>query len=243
MYRLVPTLLVTAFVMALPTHGYAASYKLDFTPIGEQRSRMDSGLEAIESNLEKSSVKVVEIDERVRKRGFVRLFVYNASDKSFNFGPENVRAELTDGTAVPIVGYDKLIKEEKNRQMWAAIATGLSAASNSLAAANSGTTYGYVGRTPISIYSPSSAYVAQSLVNRENDARFAALAVNGAAAMEALSVNIRTTTVDPGSSFGGGVVFELPKQARSQKIDVPIRFIMMLGSDEHIIQGVIKRSK
>lgn len=234
---------VVAFAVTTTTQCYAANYKLDFTATGEQRSRMDSGLEAVESNLEKSSVKVVEIDERVGKRGFVRLFVYNASDKPFNFGPENVRAELTDGTSVAIVGYDKLLKEEKNRQMWAAIATGLSAASNSLAAANAGTTYGYVGRTPVSIYSPTSAYVAQSLANRENDARFATLAANGAASMEALSVNIRTTTVDPGSSFGGGVVFELPKQARSQKTDVPIRFIMMLGSDEHILQGVIKRSK
>ena len=66
------------------------------------------------------------------------VLIFNAGDKSFNIGSENVVLETEAGEPIAIIPYERLEKEVKNKQRWAAIATGLAAASNSIAASNAG---------------------------------------------------------------------------------------------------------
>lgn len=244
--------LMAAQGMALPV-GAKALY-LDLVPAGEnQMSRMTSGVEAIDSAQQNSNVRVFEDEGKVKKRGRFAVSVFNASNVPINFGTENISIVFGDGEPVPVVTYERLLKEEKNRQMWAAIAVGLSAAGNSLAASQagyssgtatySGTTYGSYGSynsfgsVSYSGYNGSAAYAAQANANMQNQALFDRLAASNAANLQALKDNLRTTTVDPGNGFGGMVTFELPKAARKLKAPVVVRIIVDLGNDRHEFQG------
>jgi hypothetical protein len=41
--------------------------------------------------------------------------------------------------------------------------------------------------------------------------------------------------------FGGSVTFELPKEARDSKTDVPVTFVVTINGEEHKFDAVLKR--
>jgi hypothetical protein len=222
---------------------------------------MESGVAAVDDSTARSSVRLIQAEGDLKKRGEIGVLVMNQGDKPFTFGPENITAKLADGTPVPIITYDQLVKEEKRRQTWAAIAAGLAAAGNSMSAANSGyysgtatysgSTFGTFGSTPynastfgtatVSGYDYGRAQLAQSVANAENQATFARMAEQNAANMKALKAYMRTTTVDPQQMFGGSVTFELPKAARGSKNDVPMTFVVTINGEGHKFEAVLKR--
>lgn len=206
---------------------------------------MDNGIAALDSHLPGSSVRLIQHEGKIKKRGYIQLLVMNSGEAPVNVGPENVLASLADGTAVAIIPYERLLKEEKNRQMWAAIATGLAAASNSMSAANAGYSSGTItsnyGFATYSGYNSGQAFAAQAIANQQNQQLFDGLAARKALGKEALSVNMRTSTVDPNDMFDGTITFELPKEARSSKVDVPVTFLIKIGSDEHRIEALLKK--
>ncbi len=222
---------------------FGAKRFLDLEATETQDSRMSSGVEAIDNNEAGTSVRIVEPEDKVRKRMFIQISALNASDAPINFGPENIVARIIDGEEIAVISYEKLAKEEKNRRKWAAIATGLGAASNSIAASNAGNYNGTVysgGRVAsFSGYNAGSAYAAQSLANLENQSRFDQLARNNAASDEQLRSYLRTTTIDPGTSFGGTIVIEMPKTARKTKYPLPFEIKVSFGDDTHFFTGNI----
>ncbi len=145
--------------------------------------------------------------------------------------------------------------------MWAGIAAGLAAASRSMSAANSGyysgygsysgSTFGSFGSTPysattsgtvmVSGYNAGAAQAAQSAANLENQEMFSRMAENNASRMGSLKAYMRTTTVDPQQMFGGTVHFELPKEARSSKEDVPVTFVVTINGEQHKFEAILKR--
>ena len=251
-----------ATVLALiATPAAAAKFTMQLNTASEQSSRMESGVAAVDDHTSGSSVRLVQSEGDLKKRGSVQIIVMNQGDKPFNFGPENVTANLADGTIVPIITYEQLAHEERKRQTWMAIAAGLSAAGNSMSAANSGyytgtatyqgSTYGSFGSTPynsstfgtatISGYDAGRAQVAQSVANQQNQATFDRMAQQNASNMKALKAYMRTTTVDPHQMFGGSVTFELPKSARDAKTDVPMTFVVAINGEDHKFTAVLKR--
>jgi hypothetical protein len=227
----------------------------------QQTARMESGVAAVDDTMPGSSVRLVQTDDDLKKRASVGVIVMNHGDKPFNFGPENVTAKLGDGTPVAIITYEQLVKEERRRQTWAAVAAGLAAAGNSMSASNSGyysgygtyhgSTYGTFGSTPysstttgtvmVSGYDQGRARAAQSIANAQNQATFARMTDQNTANMKALKAYMRTTTVDPQQIFGGSVIFELPKAARAAKTDVPIIFVVTVNGEEHRFDALLKR--
>lgn len=251
-----------AIVLALCSgSAVAAKFTMQLAPTAQQQSRMQGGIAAVDDTSAGSSVRLIQAEGDLKKRGSIAVIVMNHGQKPFNFGAENVSAKLADGTAVQIITYDQLVHEEKRRQMWAAVAAGLAAAGNSMSAANAGyyrgtttyngSTYGTIGSTSFNAntygtgtysgYNSGQAALAQSLANAENQATFARMAENNASNMDALKANIRTTTIDPQQMFGGSVMFELPKQARASKIDVPVIFTVTIDGEEHRFDAVLKR--
>jgi hypothetical protein len=222
---------------------------------------MQSGVAAVDDSAANSSVRLIQAEGDIKKRSSIELLVMNHGDKPFNFGPENVTAKLADGTPVAIITYEQLAHEEKRRETWRAIAVGLAAAGNSMSATNSGyysgtatysgSTYGSFGSTPYSAntfgtatysgYNAGQAQLAQSVANAQNQANFANMAEQNAANMQALKAYMRTTTVDPQQMFGGAVTFELPKQARDSKSDVPVTFVVTINGEEHKFDALLKR--
>ena len=241
---------VVAAIISFSPHAHASN-KLDLAATGEQVSRMESGLEVIDSDQKLSSVRIFENEQPVKKRGTMTVLIFNAGDKSFNLGSENVVLETEAGESIAIIPYERLEKEVKNKQRWAAIATGLAAASNSIAASNAGysngnvTAYGRGGYSTATFnsYNSGAAYQAQALVNLQNRQSFDRLAHANTAAKEGLGVNLRTTTIDPGASFGGQIVYELPKQLRKVKGPLPIRVKVKAGDEEHVFAATLIRTK
>ncbi len=252
---------IIVFALGAQSISSAAQAKaiyLDLSAYGEgQRSRMDAGVEAIDSAFRNSSVRVLEDENKVKKRGNFSISIFNASNYPANFGTENITIVFGAGQPVAVVTYEKLVKEEKNRQMWASIAAGLSAAGNSMAASQagyssgvasySGSTYGRYGTyntsgtATYSGYNGAAAYAAQANANAQNEAMFDRLAATSAANLQALKANLRTTTLDPGRGFGGLVTFELPPQARKLKAPVAVRIIVEFAGDRHEFTGQLVR--
>jgi hypothetical protein len=250
---------VVAVVVTSPAA--AAKFTMQLNAAAGQTSRMQSGVAAVDDSTSSSSVRVIQAEGDISKRGAIQVLVMNQGSTGFTFGPENITATMADGTTVPIITYEQLVREEKRRETWAAIAAGLSAAGRSMSAANSGyysgtatyssNTFGTFGSTPysgttfgtatISGYNAGTAQAAQSAANIENQQMFAQMAENNASRMGALKAYMRTTTVDPQQMFGGTVQFELPKQARSSKEDVPITFVVTINGEQHRFDAVFKR--
>src|SRR3954466_14400751 len=165
----------------------ASKFAMQLTPGAQQTGRMESGVAAVDDTTAGSSVRLVQAEGDLKKRGSVGVVVMNHGEKPFNFGPENVTAKLADGTPVSVITYEQLVHEEKRRQTWAAVAAGLAAAGNSMSASSSGyysgygtyhgSTYGSFGSTPfnssttgtvtVSGYDYGRAQAAQSLANAE----------------------------------------------------------------------------
>lgn len=231
----------------------AAKLYVDVSPNGKQVARYEGGVRAIASSLDKSSIRFVPSELPVKKRGQIQVVVMNHDMTPFNFGPENVRAHLADGTVVPIITYDQLRREEKKRQTWAAIAAGLGAVGNAMSAANAGHYSGhsfssgrvgstsYSGRTSFSGYNAGVAHLAQANASMQNQMMFSQMSENNAARMNALKENIRTTTVDPENMVGGAIVFEIPKASRSSKAPIPVKFSVDAGGETHVFDVVLAR--
>ncbi len=241
------SMLIASFaVLAVsPGTALATKFKLDLVASGDQKSRMNSGVEVVDSDLPESSVRIFESEDRVSKRGILTVFVMNASKGPINFGSENVTVETDTVVQIAVIPYERLLKEEENRQMWAAIAVGLSAVSNSLNASLAGNSYGTVNAygsggwasATYSAYNPAAASVATSLATMQNQQLFDRLADHKAVGIQALEVNLRTTTVDLGHDFGGMVTYELPKKLRARKTAIPVRVHVRLGNDVHIFHA------
>jgi hypothetical protein len=250
-----------AVVLVLASPVAASKFSMQLNPSSQQASRMQSGVAAVDDSAPSSSVRLIQAQGDLKKRGSIEILVMNQGEKPFDFGTENVTARLADGTPVSIITYEQLVHEEKKRETWRAIAVGLAAMGNSMSAASSGyysasgtysgSTYGTFGSTPyrssssgtvsISGYDYGQAQAAQSRANAQNSASFARLAEENAANMGALQAYMRTTTVDPEQMFGGSVIFELPKAAQRSKVDVPMIFIVTTNGEEHRFEALLKR--
>lgn len=229
----------------------AAKMYIGVKPNGSQVERFEDGVRAIASSMTKSSIRFVPSEVPVKKRGQIQLVVMNHDKAAFNFGPENVRATLVDGTVVPIITYDQLRREEKKRQTWAAIAAGLGAMGNAMSAASAGHysgnsySYGrvgstsYRGTTHFSGYNAGVAHIAQANASMQNQMMFSQLSQNNAARMNALKENIRTTTIDPENLAGGAIVFEMPKGVKLPKGQVPIKFLVEAGGETHSFDVIL----
>lgn len=254
-------MLVSAIALGVcSTAALADRFAMQLNPTPPQVARMQDGVAAIDDSSATSSVRLVQAEGDLKKRGSIELLVMNQGDRPFNFGPENVTATLADGTPVAIITYEQLVHEEKVRETWAAVAAGLAAAGNSMSAANSGyysgrvnysgSTFGTFGSTPyssstfgsatISGYDYGRAQAAQSIANAQNSEMFARMAENNTANMQTLKAYMRTTTVDPQQMFGGTVTFELPKSARGAKTDVPMTFIVTINGEQHKFHALLK---
>jgi hypothetical protein len=255
-------LVVGAMLVALcSTSAVASKFTMQLNPTPKQASRMQSGVAAVDDSSATSSVRLIQAEGDLKKRGSIELLVMNQGATSFTFGPENLTATLADGTPVPIVTYEQLVHEEKRRETWAAVAAGLAAAGRSMSAANSGyysgtatysgNTFGTFGSTPynsttfgtatISGYDYGASQAAQSSANLQNQEMFARMTEQNASKMEALKGYMRTTTVDPQQMFGGTGMFDLPKAARGSKNDVPMTFVVTINGEEHRFDALLKR--
>lgn len=169
----------------------------------------------------------------------MRIFVQvgNASQDKFWFNTSNIQVACTDsGSTIErhVFTYDELVAEEQSRQMWAAIAIGLSGAANAMSAQNAGYSYrtgtyngnftGNIYSSPMTsfggtysgtyserTYNPYVAQMAKQQSEAQTNQQLQALAEAGDRAMQELGRSIlRHNTVSPGQICGGVVEIESP---------------------------------
>lgn len=256
--RIITTL---TLMIAVATPVQAAKYIALVQPTEEQQVRMDQGQQSIQSLRGTTLISIVSPDGSFSKRSSFQILAANGGEAPFNFGTENITATMADGTPIRILSYAELAAKEKKRQMWAAIAASVSAAGNSMQAASAGYSHSYgtysaqsygsfghantFGTASVSTYNAGQAYAAQAIAEKKNEELFEQVAHNHAARMASLKAVLNTTTINPGSSYGGTVQFELPKEVRvaAKKDTVEILLKVSAGAEEHLFRLLLAKAK
>ncbi|HEX3600249.1 MAG TPA: hypothetical protein VHU84_08895 [Lacipirellulaceae bacterium] len=206
-----------------------------------QQTMMRDGQPALVSRQKNSVVLIRPASRKLQANGrpvFV-VGINNLSRTPQDFRVSQVEATQRVGEAefpMTVVTFEMLQQEEKNRQIAAAILTGVAGAANAYSASRAG--YGSYttpsGRTG-TFYSPTAAVIAQNNAAAENDAMFAATVERGQQNMAALEQTvIKDNTLMPGEWYGGQLHLAPPtEQPGGQKV---YSIVIVVGSDRHVIE-------
>jgi hypothetical protein len=206
-----------------------------------QQTMMRDGQPALVSRQKNSLVLIRPASRQLQANGrpvFV-VGINNLSRTPQDFRVSEVEATQRVGEAefpMKVVTFEMLQQEEKNRQIGAAILTGVAIAGNSYSASRAG--YGTYttpnGRTG-TFYSPTAAAIAQNNAAFQNDAMVAAAVERGQQNMAILEQSvIKDNTLMPGEWYGGQLHLAPPtEQPGGQKV---YSIVIMVGSDRHVIE-------
>ncbi len=206
----------------------------------QQQAMMRDGQPALVSR-QKSSIVLVRPAARQLQANGRPVFVVGIN----NFGkqPVDFRVAQVEATqhvgasdyGMQVVTFEMLAQEEKNRQVAAAIFTGLAVAGNAYSASRAG--YGSYttpsGRTG-TFYSPTAAAIAQNNASFQNEAMVATTIETGQRNMAVLEqAVIKDNTLMPGEWYGGQLHLAPPTdQAGGQKT---YTIVITVGSDRHVV--------
>jgi hypothetical protein len=138
--------------------------------------------------------------------------------------------------SMQIVTYEMLAQEEKNRQVAAAILTGIAGAANAYSASQAGRGYYTTpsGRAG-TFYSPTAAVIAQNNAAAQNEAIFAATVETGQRNMAVLEQSvIKDNTLMPGEWYGGQLHLAPPTDQGGGPKTYTI--IITVGDDRHVVE-------
>src|SRR3954468_2452515 len=206
----------------------------------QQQSMMRDGQPALVSHQKNSLVLVRPASRQLQANGRP-VFVVGIN----NFGkqPTEFRVAQVEATqhvggsdfGMQIVTFEMLQQEEKNRQVAAAILTGVAGAANSYSASRAG--YGSYttpsGRTG-TFYSPTAAAIAQGNAAAQNEAMFAVAVETGQRNMAALEQSvIKDNTLLSGEWYGGQLHLAPPSSEVSAQKTYTI--VITVGTERHVI--------
>jgi hypothetical protein len=222
--------------------GCASNETVQFKPSNpQQQAMMRDGQPALVSRQKTSLVLVRPASRQLKANGrpvFV-VGINNIGKTPVDFRVAQVEVTQHVGGsdyAMQIVTYEMLVQEEKNRQLAAAILTGVAAAGNAYSASRAG--YGSYttpsGRTG-TFYSPTAAAIAQNTAAAQNDAMIGATIENGQRNMAVLEQSvIKDNTMMPGEWYGGQLhLAPLADQESAQK---SYTIVITVGSDRHVVE-------
>lgn len=153
-----------------------------------------------------------------RGRFSFAIAAFNKAPGSFNLGIENVTAQFSDGTPVRILSKDDLVRQAKNRAMWAQVGMALATGIAGAAAATSAGQHSYNS----TVYSPYGTYRYHGTYVNHTERMLATSAATAGGSYAIASIQngldnlvanlgetvLQTTTIDPGTGYGGTVVLD-----------------------------------
>jgi hypothetical protein len=245
-------LITLAATIATPV--CAKEYSLDFMRTVSQASRLERGVEIIDSVQQNTAVRIVEIVQPDKKTVSFVIGVLNKGNVPFVFGPENVTVRPAGFQPMALVTYDDAMAVERKRQKRERFLGSIAALSRNMSAADAGTRYssgsysgissGMVGGQPVSGFSSGSFSVTTHDSGAQLAAQRDAAALNRQArndlearwAMRSASHDtlLRPTTVDPGAVFGGYAKFNINRELSKAQASLPITIDVVVGSERHI---------
>jgi hypothetical protein len=218
-----------------------ASETVQFRPSNpQQQAMMRDGQPALVSRQKNSLVLVRPASRQLQANGrpvFV-VGINNLGRAPVDFRVAQVEAiQHVAGSdyGMQVVTYEMLVQEEKNRQLAAALLTGLAAAGNAYSASQAG--YGHYttpsGRTG-TFYSPTAAAIAQNNAAVQNEAMVAATVETGQRNMAVLEQSvIKDNTLMPDEWYGGQLHLAPPTDQGGGPKTYTI--IITVGSDRHVV--------
>jgi hypothetical protein len=230
-------LLLCSTVSGCVTAGDTVSFRAS-NP--QQQTLMRDGQPALVSRQKSSLILVRPASRHIQTNGrpvFV-VAINNLSRQPVNFQVGQVEAvQHASGSdfEMKVVTYEMLVQEEKNRQVAAALLTGLAAGANSISASRAGhgsyTTPS--GRTG-SFYDPTAATIAQNNAAVQNEAMIASTIETGQRNMIMLEqAVIKDNTLMPGEWYGGQLHLAPPADQGSGPKTYTV--VITVGTDRHVI--------
>lgn len=233
MKRILPALAVLGLSMMAVAPAHADKFTATAQATQGQKTRMNRGVPVVQSTLESSLVRITTSVDPWEDRGSFQILVTNGGEESFDVGTENITAVMEDGSTVRIIPYAELAKEAKKKKgggMFSSLTNLVGDGMKAAAAAGYGGELAKLDK----VRQKGDAFLGESADKAENVLNLDELLV--------------TTTVDPGDSFGGTVMFELSKKAeklveKSKKKPVPMKVKVNAGSEEHVFTVMLQRAK
>lgn len=241
--------------LCLALAGCNTIQQYSFQPSSGQMVINRDGLQGIVSRKGRS-VAVVSNARRGPAIGYRRVVVgiENLSNGPLNFNLSDVEIfETKDGQPtrpMTVVTYERLVNEEKTRQVIGALLLGAAAGANAYAASQAGygTAYGTVNTTSygrygtynstsnvaVSYYDPGVNYMAQANAAAQNAAMIGEARANAEQNLAALENGvIKSHTLMPREWYGGQLFFEVPA-AMGEQADLKTFLIRIrVGGDVH----------
>lgn len=226
-------------------------YILQPRPSGSQQELWLNGKHAVQDVGAEADVAVTqEHDALPGNPSAFRVYVMNKSATAFNFGPESVVVELSDGTRIGMLTSESLKqrveRDTKRRLFFAGLGGALQAGS-----ANGYTTgdFDYSGQMggvhtsgsgTFSYNDPVAAQREQEAVRAQTDANFRAFREQRESAMQTLGGLIQTSTVLPGKIFGGIVAYDPPTTLKRARGPQTVTIVVTAGATVHRIAATIE---
>ncbi len=211
MLRKALTLVAVSVIIA----GCSTTYVTKPVITAGQQLRYNRGTPTTLSEMKSGSVEVSPLGVDKDKRLVFGVAAFNGGSTPQNFGVENLSLSAADGSNVQLLTADELIHRAKRKAAWAAFFYALAGAANAYAAtatANTttmGTVYTpngpatFVART----YNPALAYAGANAAAAQTQYNIAAVESRLDQTISSVQGQVlQTTTVDPGSSYGGDAV-------------------------------------
>ncbi len=226
-------------LVAVPGAALAGSYRVVLAPpAGGKLLIGHAGVQAADDRTQTALVRLIAPGNEVKQRGTVRVLVMNLGARPFEFGPDQVRLTLGDGTVlrpVPVETMEKgrvLVERENSR----AAATDMHNKSSLDSLAAQATT-GVTPRSIVSVASPTAPSVGPSA---GHDRRSDMFELPGGRTLDAIYQILIPLTVDPAKAWGGYYVFDLPKAAFARRADQPLNIIVRTGGEDHRFNATLK---
>jgi hypothetical protein len=246
-----------AFVVALAALcGGCASHEVaSFQPLAGQQSIVRDGQPALVSRT-KNSIVLIRPASRQFVSGSRPVFVVGI----FNLSPAPLEFRVADIQATQFVNqqevqlkvftYDELVQEERNRQVVAALLTGVAAGANAYSASHAGY---YNSTSTVSTphgtfqvnttgYSPTANAIAQANASAQNEAMISATIEQGQQNLANLEQGvIKDNTMLPGEWYGGQVHLQPLASGDSSGSPKTYSISLLIGQDRHVIDIVQAR--
>jgi len=191
-----------------------------------------AGVQAADERNDEVLIRVISPGNQVKERGTVRVLVFNYGPKTFEFGPDQVKLRLADGTALQPTPLDKFDKGRaaiergmreahavslQNREALSALAEQTSSGSGSPSTPPGAPTSAPPGAGDLEGLQSSSSSIESA----------------GAKLIESLDQLLVPVSVGPKEAWGGYYVFDVPKVVFERKTDQPLTVIVATGNETH----------
>lgn len=233
---------------------YADDFAIAISPSSNQTIRYDHGVASIDSVQKYSIVRIVNIAGNDKKSVSFVIGILNTSGQPLNFGPENITVRPTGMQSIALTTYEEAMEAERKKEGREKFWSRVGAIGRGLSASNAGTTYtsgtyggttsGWVGNDLVTAqtggtysgtqYNSGAALAAQRNAQEMNVQDRANLEQKWANRTAATNNLLRTTTVDPGTMYGGIATFPIGKELKKTKGRVQVTIEIDVAGERHI---------